>query len=129
MAANHYRDRKSAQAYGNFGEALGAWLLKIKGYRIIARQYRTHVGEIDLIARRGGVLAFIEVKARKSAEAAASAIGPRQQDRIVRAARAFLQERPDLSHLDVRFDALLVRPGPWFGNWPSHIVDAWRPDD
>ena len=119
------RDRKKAEAFGGLGEKLGALLLMLKGYRIVARQYRTPVGEIDIIGRRGEVLIFVEIKARKTAAAAETAITPQQRTRIERAAGAFIQAHSDLAHLDIRFDALLVIRG----RWPIHIVDAWRPGD
>ena len=79
------RDRKAAQVFGGFGEKLTAFLLVLKGYRIVARQYRSPVGEIDIIARRGRGLIFIEVKARKTAATAETAITARQRTRIERA--------------------------------------------
>jgi len=118
-------DRKIAESFGGFGEKLAALLLMLKGYRIVARQLRSSVGEIDIIARRGRVLAFIEVKARKTLAAAETAITSHQRRRIERASSMFMQGRPELAHLDMRFDAILVIPG----RWPIHIVDAWRPGD
>jgi len=126
---NHKRNRKTALAFGDFGETLGAWVLRFKGYRIIARRHRTPVGEIDIVARRGNTLVFVEVKARIDTATAAAAITRHQQARIIRAAEAFLQNRRDLAHLDIRFDALLVTQGAQLGKWPIHIVDAWRPGD
>lgn len=117
--------RRAAERRGRGAEAAAAWLLRLKGYRILARDVRTPVGEVDLIARRGRVLALIEVKARTTRAQAAAAISPRQRQRIARAAEAFLARRPDLAGLDVRFDALLLVPG----RWPRHVVDAWRPED
>ena len=96
--------------------------LRLKGYRILARDFRSPVGEIDLIARRGSVLAVVEVKARQSLEEAGEAIGPRQRARIRNAAIVFLQRHPSLGTLDVRFDAVLMVPG----RWPRHLTDAWR---
>jgi putative endonuclease len=86
---------------------------------------RSPVGEIDIIARRGGVLAFIEVKARPSYTQAVYAVTKRQQSRIVRAAMLYIARRPGLSELAVRFDVMLVS-GPW--RPPQHLTDAWRPD-
>lgn len=117
------RVRKDAEKFGRFGEKLGGLYLRLKGYRIVARQYRTRVGEIDIIARRGGVLVFVEVKARETVAAAETAITTRQRTRIERAASAFLQDHAGLSHLDIRFDALLIVRR----RLPIHIVDAWRP--
>ena len=82
------------------------------------------VGEIDIIARRGGLVVFAEVKARKDRAAAAEAITPSQTARIVRAAGAFLQAHPHFSNFDQRFDVILVCP--W--RLPVHLVDAWRPE-
>ena len=108
---------------GRRGERLAAWWLRLKGYRILARDLRTPVGEIDIVARRGRVLALVEVKLRPAAAAALEAITPRQQQRIVRAAEAFLQRHRALSELDLRFDTVVVAPG----RRPRHIADAWRP--
>lgn len=119
------RNRKTAQERGVLSEALAAWFLRLKGYRILARRFRSPVGEIDIIARRGGVLAFIEVKARSDTETAATSIGQRQKSRIDRAALMFVQNHPETADLDIRFDAVLFGQGLW----PRHIVDAWRPED
>jgi putative endonuclease len=114
--------RVAAERHGHRSEALAAWWLRVKGYRIVARRYRTAAGEIDLIVRRGRVLAFVEVKARADFRAAAEAVSPRQQQRITRAAALFLATRPDLARLDQRFDALLIVRRIW----PRHVPDAWR---
>jgi putative endonuclease len=97
-------------------------LLRLKGFRIIARDFRVPVGEIDIIARKGRLLAFIEVKARQSA--AEEVLTARQRKRIIRAAEAFMMTRPDLAGLDLSFDLMLV--GRW--RWPRHLIAAWRPD-
>ncbi len=109
----------SRQARGRWGETLAVWRLRLAGWRIVARNLRLPQGEIDVIARRGRVLAFIEVKTRANHAQAAEAIAARQQRRITNAARAFLARRPDLAELDIRFDAILVAP------WPRHVVNAW----
>ena len=109
---------------GRRGEWLAAWWLRLKGYRILARDLRTPVGEIDIVARRGRVLALVEVKLRPRAAAALEAISARQQARIVRAAGAYLQRHRKLSDLDMRFDTVVIVPG----RWPRHIPDAWRPE-
>jgi putative endonuclease len=85
---------------------------------------RTPVGEIDLIARRGRTLAFVEVKAR-SGDGIVDALTARQRRRIVRAAEAFLATRPTLALLDVRFDLMLVGRGLF----PRHLRGAFRADD
>ncbi|MDA1088851.1 MAG: YraN family protein [Proteobacteria bacterium] len=116
--------KRTAEKFGRFAEALAAWSLRLKGYRIIARGFRSRVGEIDIIARRGGRLIYVEVKARHNIADAAESVRPRQAARIIRAAGAFLQTRADLGGLDQRFDVILV--SPW--RWPVHLVDAWRPE-
>lgn len=98
------------------------WWLRFKGYRVIARNFKTPVGEIDMVARRGRLIAIIEVKIRNSRAEALSAITPRQQDRIIRATQIFLQQRPELADSTPRFDAMFISPG----SLPIHIQDAWR---
>jgi putative endonuclease len=114
--------RRAAERRGRGAERLCLWQLRLKGYRILARRYKTPVGEVDLIARRGRVLAAIEVKARADLDVAGEAITPRQRRRISRALAHFLGGRPDLAALAARFDVMLVAPG----RWPRHLVDAWR---
>ncbi|HEY3918542.1 MAG TPA: YraN family protein [Stellaceae bacterium] len=114
--------RRAAERRGKSAELLCLWQLRLKGYRILARRYKTPLGEVDLIARRGAVLAAIEVKARGDFDVASEAITPRQRQRIVRALAHFLGGRPDLALLAARFDVMLVAPR----RWPRHLVDAWR---
>lgn len=115
--------RRCAERRGRGAEALAALLLILKGHRILARRARTPAGEIDLIARRGRVLVFAEIKARASLEIGTEALAPRQRDRILRAAEAFMRTRPDLAGLDWRFDLIVVA-----GGWRlKHLKDAWRP--
>ncbi len=115
-------DKRRAWRRGRWAETLCAWHLRLRGYRVEARRYRTPVGEIDIVARRGTVLAVVEVKARPELAAAAEALHPRQRARIARAAEAYVQARPDRAGLDLRFDVMLVRP--W--RLPVHLTDAWR---
>ena len=114
--------RQWAQRWGRYAESLGACLLQMKGYRILARGYRVPVDEIDLIARRGGMLVFVEIKARADYADAAAAIGLRQRARIERAASLFLAQNPRLAGLTMRYDAILI--APW--RLPRHLRDAWR---
>ncbi len=114
--------RQRAYGFGRDAERRAAWWLRLKGYRILARDFRAPVGEIDLVARRGRVVALVEVKARASLAEAASALGARQRRRIERAGTIFLQHRPELAGMDLRFDLILLAPG----HWPRHIADAWR---
>ena len=114
--------RAAREAWGRWAEGLAAWSLRLRGYRIIARRFRTPLGEIDLIAQRGRLLAFVEVKARTDLEQALLALSPRQRQRTARAAELFLLRRPDLAGHTLRFDLVAVRP--W--RMPRHLVDAWR---
>lgn len=116
--------RQAAERRGNRAEDLCCLLLRLKGYRVLDRRLRTPLGEIDIVARRGQVLAVIEVKARANREDAGGALSPRQRDRLGRAARWLLSGRPDLARLSVRFDAMLV--APW--RWPRHLPGAWAQD-
>jgi len=115
--------RAKSEARGRRAEVLSAWWLRALGHRVLARRWRCPAGEIDLIARRGGVLAFVEVKARPSVSTALEAVSPHQRHRIERAAEAFLSQQPKWRNLDVRFDVMVVAPG----RPPRHVRDAWRP--
>ncbi len=115
--------KRRAWRYGRRAETICAWWLRLRGYHIVASRYRCPVGEIDLIARRGRTLAFVEVKARD--EDIADTLRPRQRQRIVRAAEAFLQRRPALGRLDLRFDLIVLRRR----RLPRHVPGAWRSDD
>jgi putative endonuclease len=119
--------RLRARRQGQWAERLAAWWLRLKLYRVLARQVDfgrgRGAGEIDLVVRRGDLVAFVEIKSRADLETAAHALTPAQRRRIERAAAAFLARRPDLASLAVRFDLVLVAPG----RWPHHVKDAWRP--
>lgn len=96
----------------------------LKGYRILARRIRTPAGEVDLVARRGGVVVAVEVKARASVQAAVDSVSVRQRLRVARGLEGFLVRRPDLAGLDRRFDLVAIRP--WRA--PVHLQDIWRPN-
>ena len=115
-------NRARHQAWGRWAELLAAWSLRLRGYRVVARRYRTPLGEIDLIVRRGRLLAFVEVKARPDLEQALGALGARQRARTQRAAELFLLRHPSHADCILRFDLVAVRP--W--RLPRHLVDAWR---
>ena len=86
--------RRWAWLRGRRGEGLAACWLRLKGYQVLARNFRSGAGEIDLVARRGAILAMVEVKTRGDLARASEALGTRQRARIARAAEAFLQQRP-----------------------------------
>lgn len=118
-------ERVAALRFGRLAEAACRWRLRLAGWRILARDWRTPVGEIDIIARRGRMIAFVEVKARADIAAETAPPAPRQRRRIARAAHLFLQRRPDLAGLEVRFDVMLIAPG----RRPRHVPGAWRADE
>ncbi len=116
--------RRAAEIHGRRGEALAAFALACKFYRVIGRRVKTPVGEIDLVAiAPSGPICFIEVKARRTERDAQEALGMRQRARIARAAELFLRSRPALRHKAVQFDTMLIIPR----RWPRHVRDAWRP--
>lgn len=120
--------RRRAERAGRWAEAASAVALRLRGYRILARGYRCAVGEVDIVARRGAVLAFVEVKARATRAAALQALSARQRRRIERAAEAWLAMRPERwpepLGPTIRFDMMLV--APW--RWPRHVPNAWQRD-
>jgi len=107
---------------GRSAEWRAVWRLRLAGYAIVARRYRTKMGEIDIVARRGHMLIFVEVKARAQHMVAAESLGERQLERVARAASLFLARHPRYAEYAVRFDAVLV-----VGLWPRHQPDIWRP--
>jgi putative endonuclease len=116
--------RRAAEAHGRRSELWAALLLSCKLYRVLGRRVKTRMGELDLVALSpGGILCFVEVKARAAEDSAAEAITARQRDRVARAAALYLGAHPALRHRAVRFDAILVTPR----RWPRHVKDAWRP--
>ncbi|MGH6980898.1 MAG: YraN family protein [Stellaceae bacterium] len=116
--------RQRAERRGQRAELISVWLLRLKGYRILARRFRVPSGEIDLVARRGHVVVAVEVKARAALDDAAESILSQQRRRIARAFDHFLARRPDLARLDRRFDVVMIAPR----RWPRHLTDAWQGD-
>ena len=113
--------RRGAHLYGLKAELIAALLLRLKGYTILARRFVVSGGEIDLIARRGGVIAFVEVKARATLDDAAFAVTARQQQRIIDAAQAWLMAHPEHAEFELRFDAMLIAPR----SLPRHLLAAF----
>lgn len=121
MEADGPARRQRAYRKGNYGERLAALALRAKGYRIVARRYRTRLGEIDLIARRGDLVAIVEVKARPTLAAAMEAVGPLAARRIEGAADMWLSRQRDYARLSVRFDLVAILP--W--RWPVHVENVF----
>jgi putative endonuclease len=113
--------RAAAERRGRRAEAWAAWLLRAKGYRILSRRYRTPAGEIDLIARRGRQIVFVEVKQRADAAAAIAAVTPQGRRRIARAAAVWVSHHPAATAFDRRFDVIVALPR----RLPRHLVAAF----
>ena len=116
-------ERRRHEQRGRRAEAIAAWWLRLRGFRILHRRFRTPVGEIDILARRGALVVAVEVKARADAERGMEAVGTRQRQRIARAAEHYLARQADAPQVGLRFDIVIV--SPW--RLPVHVADAWRP--
>ena len=115
-------ERQIAFRTGISAESRAAMFLVAKGFRILARRWRSPVGEIDIIARRRSLLVFVEVKARERFDDAAWSVTDRQRLRIAADAEAWLARYADSRIRDIRFDAILVAPG----RIPRHITSAFE---
>ena len=113
--------RSRAESRGRRAETLAAWFLRLKGYRILSRRYKTPAGEIDLIARRGRTIVFVEVKQRRDDRAAIEAVTAAARKRIARAAGLWLSRHPAASGFDQRFDVILALPR----RLPRHLVSVF----
>jgi putative endonuclease len=114
--------RQEAERKGRRGENLAAWYLWLSGWRILAKRQRIGAGEVDIIARKGRTVAFVEVKWRSSAAALGEAIDARRLRRVARAAEA-LSPRFAKPGDDLRIDVILLAPG----HWPRHMANVWQP--
>jgi putative endonuclease len=115
--------RTAQQIIGQRAEDIAAEYLQAQGLQIIERNYRRRLGELDIVARQGDTLVIIEVRTRSSDKygGAAASVDFRKQQRLVRAAAQFLQQRRDLSHLCVRFDVVAVSAAGATGTQTSRI--------
>jgi putative endonuclease len=114
-------NRAIAERRGRGAETLACWFLRLHGWRILARRARVPGGEVDIVARRGRMLAFVEVKARASAESAAIALDDWRLRRVAVAAER-LAPRYMRAGDDIRIDAIFVIPR----RWPRHLTDVWQ---
>lgn len=121
MSGSATEARKRSERHGHRAERLAAWFLRLKGYRVIARRWRTSAGEIDLVVKRGRVLAFVEVKARSDISAGLEAVTPSARARIARAGAAWVSRYPAAGALDLRYDIVVVRRR----RWPVHVPNAF----
>jgi putative endonuclease len=113
--------RQAAEKRGRGAETLACWHLRLRGWRILARRVRVRGGEVDIVARRGRTLAFVEVKARATAEAAAFSLDEWRLRRVAAAAEQ-LTPRFMRDGDNVRIDAIFVLPR----QWPRHLVNVWQ---
>jgi putative endonuclease len=106
---------------GHISEYVAAALLLFKGYRIVAMRYKTKSGEIDIIARKGDLIAFVEVKARRATMDSIFAVDPGTQRRIRNASLSWLARQKDAARLSLRYDIVAVR------SWgrSTHFIDAF----
>lgn len=113
-------DRRVAEAAGRRGERVAGWWLRLKGWQILARRVRTPAGEVDLVARRGNLVAFVEVKTRARAADLDFAIDERRLARVAAAAEVLMPRFAGPGD-DIRVDVILIARGAM----PRHIENAW----
>lgn len=113
--------RAAAESRGRRAETWAAWVLRLKGWRILDRRVRIAGGEVDLIARRGRMVAFVEVKWRERAEDLDTAIDAYRLRRVAVAAER-LAPRYVKAGDDMRIDVMLLAPG----RWPHHLANVWH---
>ncbi len=121
MAQERDRQRRAAERRGRHAEFIAALALMLKGWRIVVRRYRTPLGEIDLVIRRGDLVAFVEVKARADLRAGVDSVSYASERRIRAAGETWLSRQPDGGQLSWRCDIVVV--SSW--RWPTHIEDAF----
>jgi putative endonuclease len=112
-------NRHDAEQRGQWGERRAAWFLRLHGWRIVGKRVRVPAGEVDLIAKRGRTVAFIEVKTRATAAELDHAIDAYRLRRVV-AAATFLAPRYATVDHDIRVDVILIAPRCW----PRHLVNV-----
>ncbi len=113
--------RLKAERRGRLSEYIAALFLLLKGYRIVALRFRTRAGEIDIIARKGALAVFVEVKARRLERSAVDAVSFHTQKRIRAASAIWLSRQRDAAELSLRYDIVAVRPA----RIPRHFEDAF----
>lgn len=113
--------RQRAENFGRRGEGIAAWWLRLHGWRIVAKRARTLRSEVDLVARRGKTVAFMEVKARRS-DADLDIATDHVRLRRAAAAAELLLRRYAAHTESIRIDVILV--APW--RWPRHLVNVWH---
>jgi putative endonuclease len=120
MKAN-LRKKQKAYRFGHYAESFAVLLLRLKGYGVVERRFKTKAGEVDIIACKKNLVVFVEVKARKDKNAV-ELVSNRQQQRICASASLFIAKHPKIAHYVMRFDVVVIYP--W--QWPRHITSAWN---
>lgn len=116
------RDKKlAAYRRGFLAEYVAALFLLLKGYHVVAMRYRSKGGEVDIVARKGDLAIFVEVKARRSVDEAISAVGYTTQRRIEAASLHWLSRQKDAERLSRRYDIIAILP--W--RLPAHFCDVF----
>ncbi|MFN4134939.1 MAG: YraN family protein [Novosphingobium meiothermophilum] len=115
-------NRARSERQGRRAEAFAAWWLRLHGWRILARRVKLKAGEVDIVARKGRTVAFVEVKWRRDARGLDDAIDAHRLRRVARAAEA-LASRHARAGDDLRIDVILL--APW--RWPRHMANVWQP--
>lgn len=113
--------RQRAERQGRSGETIAAWWLRLHGWAIVGQRVRTRRGEVDIVARRGSTLAFVEVKTRADAAGLGTAIDEYRLRRVIDAANSLLP-RYGKGAQEIRIDVILVRP--W--RLPVHLKNVWH---
>lgn len=116
-------DRQQAERRGRRAERAAVIWLRLKGYRILAQRQKMPGGEIDIIARKGAVICFVEVKARNTREVAITSVSQGNWQRIATAAGMWMARHPQYAQFGWRYDLIAIGTGAW----PMHLKDAWRP--
>ena len=117
---------QSSYYKGLWAEAKAAGQLRLKGYKILAKRYKTSFGEIDLIAQKAKQIVFVEVKIRARREDALYAITPRNRRRVEQAALDFIAHNPSFSDYEMRFDVIAFSREKNGGIWAEHLDNAWE---
>jgi putative endonuclease len=116
--------RQQAERRGRYAEVIALWYLRAKGYRLLARRFKSPQGEVDLIMRKGETTAFIEVKARKTIDDAVISVTTYQSKRISSACATWMSRDPKAAAGYCRFDIVAVPASLW----PTHIENAFYGD-
>ena len=119
--SNSNHRRKRAEIRGRLAETIALWFLRLQFFSVLARRFKTPGGEIDIVARRGQMIIFVEVKMRKSRKLEYQALCGVNQRRILTAARFFLAKNPALAGKTLRFDVIFL--APW--SWPRPVRTAF----